>query len=792
MIRFIQTLAVLQLCAAVSAADVPANLRLLLEKNCTQCHGKEKQKGDVRLDDANTFTPELWGRVYDQLAKREMPPDDKPQPTEAERQGLIQHALAAAQQSTQIATTGMRRLNKREYGNTVKDLLGLHLGTFDPGEYIYKDEVPGLDTEAAALVTSNELLLEYLNAADKSVRHALFTDSTQRPNPQVIKVNLAKMAGTSRRYINHASEYVIGRCGGRETPRPADGHLYDGESTRTMRIPGRYKITVTACAVDRDAYELRLQPAEGPVIMGFGTKADDLDSVSGEGRRLRTFELKDDVDQTFEFETWIDKDHFPYFSFVNGSDKPITQLRAAARQKKIKEEEVDKPYAGPGIRISRYQVEGPLYDEWPPASIKTTLGVKEMPDFSSPATRQRIVQNFATRAFRRPVTSAEIQPYVAYLDQQQAATRDWRESLIKTFAAMMTSADFLYRREAQGELPALVLANRLSYLLWSSMPDAELFALASTGKLKEPSVLLAEARRFLRDPRSQSFGDSFADQWLSLGKLGTMPPDLRGEYRKYNDLNLEPAMREETRRFFRSALQENRSIRDFIDSDYTFVNEALASHYGVPFERSKTDFLKTEFLRVSLPPGSMRGGLLGQGSILTLTANGVETSPIIRGHWILNELLGTPPPPPPKEVPAIAPDINGALTVRQQLEKHRTDANCAACHRQMDPLGFALESFDPIGGLRTRYSKTQAVSTDGTYKGKDFANVTDLKKILASDLRPFARHLTILMTEYAKGRKLVPADYPAIEAVLDRTAANDFRLQDMLLQVITGELMRNR
>jgi hypothetical protein len=364
-------------------------------------------------------------------------------------------------------------------------------------------------------------------------------------------------------------------------------------------------------------------------------------------------------------------------------------------------------------------------------------------------------------------------------------------------AAMMTSADFLYRREAQGELPPLVLANRLSYLLWSSMPDPQLFALASNGELKDPAVLLAEARRFLQDPRSESFSNSFADQWLSLGKLGTMPPDIRGEYRKYTDLRLEPAMLAETRLFFRSVLQENRSVRDFIDSDYTFLNEALASHYGMPFDPGKTQLKKasrldTEMVRVSLPPGSMRGGLLGQGSILTLTANGVETSPIIRGHWILNELLGTPPPPPPKEVPAIAPDINGATSVRQQLEKHRTDASCAGCHRQMDPLGLALESFDPIGGLRTRYSKTQAVSTEGAYKGKDFANLTDLKKILASDLRPFARHLTILMSEYAKGRKLVPADYPAIEAVLDRSAANDFRLQDMLLMIVSGELMRNR
>jgi hypothetical protein len=669
-------------------------------------------------------------------------------------------------------------------------LLGLRQGTFDPGEFLYKDETDGFDTEAQALVISNELLREYLSAASKSLRHALFTDSKQQPQSKVLNVHPAKMDGTNHRYLTRGPDYVIGRCG---NPKGTRGDLlFEGGSTRILREPGRYKVTVTARAVDRDAYGLRLMPHDGPLVMGFGVKAGDPDSVSAAGKLLRTFELQDDRDQTFEFETWIDKDHFPFFAFLNGHPKPAAMMRGLVRRKVIPEWEAKKPYVGPGIRISRFQLEGPFFDEWPAASIQTTLGQREMPDLSGPNTRQRLVQSFAERAFRRPVMLVEIEPYLGYLDQQRAATSNERESLIRTFAAMMTSPEFLYRREGEGELASLALAHRLSYLLWSSMPDAGLFGLANTGKLKEPGMLLAEARRYLQDPRSQSFAESFADQWLSLAKLGTMAPDLKGEYRIYHDRRLEPAMLEESRRFFRHVLQENRSVRDFIDSNYTFLNASLAEHYGVPFERSKTDTLKTEFQRVTLPPNSMRGGLLGQGSILTLTANGVETSPIIRGHWILKELLGTPPPPPPKEVPAIAPDVNGATTVRQQLERHRSDERCASCHRHMDPLGLALESFDPIGGLRTRYSKAQAVSTEGVYKGRTFANIQELKTILASDLRPFARHLVIQMSEYAKGRKLVPADYPAVEALLDRAAANDFRLQEMLLMIITGELMRNR
>jgi mono/diheme cytochrome c family protein len=787
MMRLPRIAAIFQLGAAVAMADVPEPVRLLLEQNCTQCHGPDEQNGGVRLDDVEAITPALWATMYEQLASWQMPPDDDPQLAEADRRSLIRHALAIAGRHTQVTTTGFRRLNKREYGHTVRDLLGLR-GTFDPGEYIRKDETSGFDTDAQSLVVSNEALVEYLNAADKSLRHALFTETRHQPESRAMTVNLAEIQGTSSRYINHGPTYVIGRCGNRARA----GKLYDGLSTRVMREPGRYKITVTACAVDRDAYGLRFAPARGPVIMGFGVQPDDPESLSSGGTLLRHFVLQDDVDQTFEFEAWIDKDHVPYFSFVNGSSKPITQVRQAVRQGRIEAEMLDKPYAGPGIRISRFQLEGPLFEEWPPATIRTALGVTEMPDFGDAAARERMVKQFATRAFRRPVGGEEVEPYLAYLDEQYRSSHSWREALIRTFAALMTSVDFLYRREAARKLTANALANRLSYALWSSMPDAELLALAESGELEDPGVLRAQAERLLQDPRSESFCRSFADQWLSLDTLGTMPPDLRGEYRTYHDRRLEPAMLEETRRFVRHVLHENRSVRDFLDSDYTFVNADLAAHYGVAVEPGDADFLKTDFHRVAFPPGSLRGGLLGHGSILTLTSNGVETTPIIRGHWILKELLGTPPPPPPKEVPALAPDINGATTVREQLEKHRTDASCASCHRQMDPLGFALESFDPIGGLRTRYSKAQAVSTYGEYRGRAFHDVSGLRKILAANLRPFARHLTIQMAEYAKGRKLIAADCAEIEDVLDRAAADDFRLQDLLVAVVTGDLIRNR
>lgn len=768
---------------SASTADDIASHQPFFNKYCVQCHGAKKQKGDVRLDRLTELDAATFEAVYEQLAGELMPPDDQPQPALAERKMIMQQVLKLAKKNAAVAAPGLRRLNKREYGNTVRDLLGLHKGIFDPSEYIYNDEIDdGFDTSAESLVISNELLMEYMEAADKSLRHALFTSEASRPGPRVTDVNIGKMRGVGgSRYINSRKNHIICRCGGKAM-------VYDGQSSRTMTLPGRYTITVTAAAIDRDAYPVRFAPVKGPVIMGLGVQQDVAASVSVNPQILKTFKLKDEIDQTFTFDVWIDKDHFPYFSFVNGSGKPITQVRSNIRRRRIDRSEMKKPYRGPGIRISRFRIEGPFIDEWPPASIRTTYDTDEIPNLADPAVRQDVVLRFAKRAFRRKVTKAEVTPYLAFLEKQHSTGASWHEATIRTFAAMMSSMDFLYIREKQGELNPYELANRLSYFFWSTMPDRELFELAESGKLKDPMVLGQQVSRMLNDPRSKQFSTSFAKQWLALDKLGTMPPDAKGEFRVYYSDRLEAAMLEETHRYFCFVLHENRSVRDFLDSDYSFVNKALADLYGIPFEGEG----KREFVRVTFPPGAKRGGLLGHGSILTLSANGVETSPIERGVWVLADLLGTPPPPPPKAVPALTPDLNGAVTVREMLEKHRSDKACMECHRRMDPLGFALEAYDPIGRFRTKYSPKQSVSTHGNYLGKDFADVTELKQILASDIRPFARSLIIRIAEYAKGRKLVAADYSPVEAILAESEKGDYKLNDLVRRIATSNLMTHR
>ncbi len=775
------SLLVLGVPAVAAAAPDLGPPQPFFQTYCVSCHGAEKQKGGVRLDDAAGIDADLWQNVYRQLASQEMPPDDKPRPTADERRGLMHTALARATERPAIATTGFRRLNQREYGNTVRDLLGLRQGTFDPGEYIYKDEVSaGFDTEAASLVISHELLLEYLRSAEKSLRRALFTTERTRPPARIIDVNLAKMTGTSRRYINVAPGHAITRSAGRDK-------LYDGESTRTMRYPGRYTITVTASGTDRDRYPVRFEPEEGPLIMGIGVMADSAESLALTGVLQQTFKLKDDVEQTFTFDTWIDKGHFPYLSFVNGSDKPITQVRATMRRGLLKDSADSEPYVGPGVRVSRFTIAGPYFDEWPAGSLRAVYAADQIPDLDDAAARAQVLERFATRAFRRPVTTEEMIPYVRFLEARHAASQDWAESLLRTLAAMMSSADFLYLREEGGELAPHALASRLSYFLWSTMPDAELTAHANSGNLTEPAVLRKQVARMLEDPRADQFSRSFADQWLALRTLGSMPPDVKSpDFRIYFRRKLEPAMRTETALYFRHVLRENRSVRDFIDSDYSILNAGLAELYEVPFPGGD------EFTRVTFPSSARRGGILGHGSVLTLSANGVETSPVQRGHWVLKHFLGTPPPPPPKEVPALVPDLNGLKTVRELLAKHRSDAACLECHRQMDPLGFALEAYDPIGRLRSSYSKTMPVSTEGDFKGKPFNDVAGLKQIMLTQLRPFARNLVLRIAEYAKGRKLVAADFKTVEDILDRSAADEFRLKDLVTRIATSDLLTRR
>jgi hypothetical protein len=343
----------------------------------------------------------------------------------------------------------------------------------------------------------------------------------------------------------------------------------------------------------------------------------------------------------------------------------------------------------------------------------------------------------------------------------------------------------LYLEEPEdARLSPHALASRLSYFLWSSMPDERLLELAADGRLREPERLAAEVGRMLDDPRSDAFVEGFLDSWLTLRDLGSQPPD-RSKFNDYYHYDLQQAMRQETQLFTRRLIDENLTIANFLDSDFTYVSKPLAKLYGLPVpDASGFHLVKLDDRR--------RGGLLGQASVLTVTANGIDTSPVVRGVWLLENILGTPPAPPPPDVEPLDPDIRGAVTIRQQLEKHRSNASCNDCHRKIDPLGFALENFDPIGSWRETYGRTPIDASGELPSGQAFDDIRGFKRILLERQDQFAAALTTKLLAYATGRRIEAADRSHVDQIVGRLAQSGYGLRDLIQLVVASEPFRSK
>ncbi len=750
----------------------PHKIEPFIQKYCADCHNAQKQKGDIRLDQIDTFDPKVWQLVYDQLYHQEMPPSEKIQPSKQETDQLMAYILKQTENKetpTSTKTTGYRKLNHREYNYTIKDLLGLNDGDFRPGAYIYSDTVEkGFDTEAESLVMSSDLLLEYMTAAEKSINQALFTENYNKPAPETHQVNLASLSGGDRRFTSSTKDTFITRDGGAKL-------INKGDEAK-IKISGNYRVTIEAEPIDQFKYK------NGTVFPPFTSALQlDLGTIAHQsGGVKKTFELENKK-TTYTYDLWIDNGYKIFIAFANGAQRPANKLRQAHRANKLPK---DTHILFPGIRITDIKVEGPFVNEWPPPSYQTTLGRKQTPNLDDQKTRAQILHRFMARAYRRPPTKNEINGYTARLNKEYNQSKSWHQAFIKTFSAMIVSPEFLYIKTGQDKLNEFELASRISYFFWSSMPDLELFNLAAQGRLSDPKILKLQIDRLFDDPKSKRFIDSFATQWLSLDKLGTMPPDVKGPYKAYYKISND--LKQETIQYFDHVLTENKSVREFIDSDYTFLNKSLADFYKIPFNsRSNPNSLQ----KTTLPADSIRGGIITQASILTLTANGVETTPIERGHWILDEFMGTPPPPPPEEVPALVPDLRKVTTVREQLLKHREDINCRECHLKMDPPGFALEAFDPIGRFRNKYDNKLKIETDGEFLGTSFQDIKDFKNILNSNDHIIARNLIIKIAEYAKGRKLNLRDLKTVKEIETASAKNDHQFKTMLELILTSELI---
>ena len=752
-----------------------------------------------------------------------MPPENaKRHPATPEVTAIIaQLTQLSADAHTRLASTGgqtvLRRLNRREYLNTVGDLFALNLAMFDPTTKFPRDQsVQHMDNIGDALKTSGYLLAQYVDAADQVVEKALSTP--QPPAEKTWRFTGNFQQQPELRYSHGKVQNYRYMCLYETAQSTQHEGAYGPLLAFASGVPadGYYEIRVKAEAKNRrHPYDPKIFGTDPELPFRLGVVAGD--AKVGPLHQPQPIEptlgetiVQDDVAEWHTFRVWLDRGFTPRFTFPNGAlsirnawGRILRQYNSSfpAELRKttgIVETRVVVQRHGfpPHIRIHEVEIRGPLDAAWPTASQRAILGDQPF----TPARTREILTTFATRAYRRPVHPDEIDRLLSVVTQREAAGRTPFDALKDGLKAALCSPAFLYLAEpaadstpsptpADRALSAHALAVRLSYFLWSTTPDAELRRTADSGDILRPAVLLAQTRRLLASPRSDAFVAGLLDSWLNLRTLGDMAPD-RGTFTRYYAQDLQPAMKRETHLFTRDLLDRNASIVRFLDADYTFANRPLARLYGLP--DAVDGATGHAFRRVPISP-TQRGGLLGQASVLTVSANGVETSPVTRGVWLLENILGTPPAPPPDNVPPIDPDVRGAKSMRDLLSKHRDNPSCYECHRKIDPLGFALEHYDPIGAWRPTYDKGLRIDPSGELPGgQRFADIAGLKRILVERKPQFARMLTERVLTYACGRRLEPLDRPAVDTILAATKPADYPFRDLIEQVVLSRPFRSK
>jgi ankyrin repeat protein len=743
----------------------------LLKKYCLECHSGKEPEGELRLDAltadfAQSEASLLWKVVEERVASRTMPPPAKPQPSAEEARTLeswINSRLAAADLARQKleGRAVLRRLNRTEYENTVRSLLAIDI---DLKTYLPEDNsVGGFDNVGAALTLSPVLLERYLEAADAALNAAI----VEGPRPQQIQA----------RYSFHDEPGLV--------PPPSTKHsnsrltdegiVFLSSAPAHLRqfrpkVRGKYRFRITARSVDNGGKPLVFQvfgSVENPAGVYFQAAAEPT---------------------VIEFEgVWRPFEIWQVSAKGLGPSFYMTDLAA---------------YKGPGLEIRSVEVEGPILSEWPPESVHRVFGDIN-PATAKPADAERLLRAFMPRALRRPVTAAQIQPYVELVNAKFAEKYSFEDALRVGLRAVLCSPHFLFLEEAPGPLDDFALASRLSYFLWKSLPDERLIKLAQRKELR--SSLYAEVERMLADPQGRTFVADFLGQWLDLRLIDLNPPDKK-LYPEHSEL-LQISMRQETELFFEELLARDLSVLNFIDADFSLLNEPLAQHYRVPGVEG------LEFRKVKLPAGLHRGGVLTQASVLKVTANGTTTSPVLRGVWVLKNILGQPVPPPPPNVPAVEPDIRGATTIREQLAKHRQLVGCAVCHRKIDPPGFALENFDVIGGWRENYRTLSAPAKpnpktrgpildyrlgpkveagDALPDGRRFHNIDEFKKLLLADPDKIARCLTEKLVTYATGTAIRPGDHAAIDEIVGKIRTRNYGLRSLIHEIVNSDLFLNK
>ena len=747
-----------------ASASAPAG-RDLLNRYCVGCHNDKLKTAGVSLqtiDPGNAAAgAETWERVLRKVRRGEMPPAGLPHPDAAARAAFsdaLESALdRAAAAHPNPGRPAVHRLNRAEYSNAVRDLLAVDI---KPGSLLPVDDSGyGFDNIADVLSMSPALLERYISVA-RLVSRLAVGDLKMKPGDEQF-LPVREPPGNFRR----------GRQGDRvsdDLPFASRGGLsiayyfpVDAEYVFRIKFPNNLVSNGERVAGTGDNYELRQ-----PVKAGLRTVGV-------------TF-LKESAKP--ELEAPLQRGAAP----VPGMGPPPRSLPAQMdlRLDGVRLKRFEVPQRGAAPDITALVIGGPYNptgrgDTASRARIfvcRPATAKEEEPCAST------ILASLTRRAFRRPATAADLKPLLAFY-RAGRADGDFDSGIQRAIEAMLVSPDFLFRVEHDAPGPVYrvndyELASRLSFFLWSSIPDDELLKLAGEGKLKDSAVLRQQVRRLLEDPRSHALVENFGGQWLHLRNLATVKPDPQ-DFPEFDE-SLRRAFQQETEMFFQSVLREDRSLLELLDARYTFLNQRLAEHYGIPH------IYGSQFRRVALDD-SNRGGLLGQGSILTVTSYPNRTSVVQRGRWILENLLGAPPPPPPAVVPELKPKAEDGklLTMRQQMEKHRADPTCSSCHARMDPIGFALENYDAIGRWRDKDAGSPIDATGKLPDGTEFAGPAGLRKLLLTSYRDdFVAAITEKLLTYALGRGLEYYDRPVVRSITRQAARDNYRLSAVIMAIV--------
>lgn len=801
----------------VSEVGASPKMTEFVAEYCVACHGADKQKADRRFDDLPLEIKTLdeierWQEVVDLLNLEEMPPEDEPQPEGAERIAMI-HEITdfISEAATRLADTGghsvLRRINKWEYKHTIGDLLSIDVSDWDPSaDFPAEVVIDGFDNNGHGLVTSGMLLDHYLIAAEGAVQRA--THFGERPESKSYtqaspfyfsgkdKGDLPKLFQVDRfRYIPETPYTdLYGR-------HYRGGHIgFEPLAMKGVPHSGIYTVRVKAAAVDRDhPYGKALDDFRhgDPLVLELAAvnregSVESSGSVS-EYRSIALEELTSSEPKWLEWDVYLEKGFEPEIRFRNGTmaTKRLVRIISsnAAEHPEVapfaemkpgyeKSHGLLKVYRGPKLRIWEIEVEGPHVEEWPPEGHQKLYGDLKPEDLNLETITQRL-RAFAQKAYRRPLQDGELAPIEKMVSNKLKEGLEPLVTLQLGFQAILASPGFIYLAEGEGELNAWSLASRLAYFLWSSIPDQELLKAAQAGKLSDPEELSRQVDRMIADPKSERFVSHFIRRWLALDNIGEMPVSV--DFREYYRNNLEAAMRLETESFFHHVLGENLPPSEFLTADYSFLNRELGMHYGI-------EGLEGSHMRQVSLKGSGRRGLTSQALFLTASANGVDTSPVVRGIYVLEKVLGYTPPPPPPDVPELDPDITGATSLREELAKHREATSCAECHRKIDPLGFALENYDAIGSWRDEYHRGNPVDASGKLpSGDTFHGPSEFRDLMISRSDEFTKCLAEKLLTYSLGRELEFGDREVIKHMLAKLETEDGGLRDLVKAVVLSE-----